>query len=128
MKKKITIMMLAILPLFVFAAPPTTPDSAQSVCSGPETKLDSIGHMFNWASCTLIKMVVPFLFTLATAAFIWGIIQYFLNPDNEEKRKQGKSYMIWGLIALFVMVSMWGLVGVLTKTFGIQTLIPQLSQ
>lgn len=88
----------------------------------------SIGNLLNWASCTLISTVVPLLFTLATVAFLWGIIQYFLNPDNEEKRKNGKSYMVWGLIALFVMISMWGIVGVLTKTFGIQTLIPQLSQ
>ncbi len=79
-------------------------------------------------SCTLIKAVVPFLFTIATAAFIWGIIQYFLYPENEEKRKAGKSYMIWGIIALFVMISMWGLVGVLSNTFGVKTLLPQLSQ
>lgn len=88
----------------------------------------SVGNIFNFFSCTLIKSVVPFLFSLATAAFIWGIIQYFLNPDNEEKRKAGKSYMIWGLIALFVMISMWGLVGVFSDTFGVKTLIPQLSQ
>jgi hypothetical protein len=88
----------------------------------------SVGNIINWASCTLIKSVVPFLFTLATAAFIWGIIQYFLNPDNEEKRKKGKEYLLWGVIGLFVMISIWGLVGVLSNTFGVKTLIPQLSQ
>lgn len=51
-----------------------------------------------------------------------------INPNNEEKRKQGKQYMIWGIIALFVMVSIWGLVAILTNTFGIKLLIPQLSQ
>lgn len=103
-----------------------TASNAVDVCKNID--FTSVGHIFNWASCTLVKSVVPLLFSLATAAFIWGIIQYFLNPDNEEKRKKGKSYMIWGIIALFVMISMWGLVGILTKTFGIQTLIPQLSQ
>lgn len=97
-------------------------------CDSTEIGFDKIGHMINWASCTLIAFVVPLLFSLATVGFLWGIIQYFLNPDNEEGRKKGKSYMVWGLLALFVMISMWGLVGVLTKTFGIQTLIPQLSQ
>jgi hypothetical protein len=89
--------------------------------------LKSIGGIFTFFSCTLMKTIVPFLFTLATAAFIWGIIQFFLNPENEEKRKNGKSYMIWGIIALFVMISMWGLVGVLSNTFGVKTLLPQLS-
>ena len=68
------------------------------------------------------------LFILATVSFIWGVIQYFLNAENEEKRKKGKSFMLWGIIALFVMVSVWGLVGVLSNTFGTKTLIPQLSQ
>mgnify|MGYP003423815579 CR=1 FL=1 len=90
--------------------------------------LDSIANIFNWASCTLVTAIVPFLLSLAVAAFVWGIIQYYLNPDNEEKRKKGKSFIIGGLIALFVMISMWGLVQVLTDTFGIKTLIPQLSQ
>lgn len=97
-----------------------------NVCK--DVKMDSIAGIFNWASCTLIKAVIPFLFTLATVAFIWGVITYFLNPDNEEKRKKGKEYLLWGLIALFVMVSMWGLVALLTDTFGVKSLIPQLSQ
>lgn len=101
----------------------TVVDVCNKISSG-----STIKNILDWASCTLVSSVVPLLFTLAVVGFIYGIIQYFLNPDNEEKRKKGKSYMIWGIIALFVMVSMWGLVGILTKTFGIQTLIPQLSQ
>lgn len=92
---------------------------------GPES---GIGGIFNYFSCIIIGSIIPFLITLATAAFIWGIIQYFLNPDNEEKRKKGKSFLLWGLIGLFVMISVWGLVGVLGNTFGINPLIPQLSQ
>ena len=93
-----------------------------------DIEMDSIANIFNWASCTLVKSVIPFLVTLAAVGFIWGVIQYFMNPDNEEKRKKGKDYILWGLIALFVIVSMWGLVGLLTDTFGVKTLIPQLSQ
>jgi len=88
---------------------------------------NSIGDLFNWASCTIIETIIPLLFALATAGFIWGIIRYFLNPDNEEERKKGKSYMMWGLIALFVMISVWGIVNLFSQTFQIHTLIPQLS-
>lgn len=88
----------------------------------------SIGDFFNYFTCTIFKAIIPLLFSLATVGFIWGVIQYFLNADNEEKRKKGKSYMVWGLVALFVMFSMWGLVNILTDTFGLKVLIPQLSQ
>jgi len=90
--------------------------------------LDTLGNLVKWASCTLIKTVVPLLFSIAVAGFIWGIIQFYLNPNNEEQRKSGKAFMLWGIIALFVMISMWGLVAVLGNTFGVKTLIPQLSQ
>lgn len=90
--------------------------------------MDTVGNIVNWASCTLVKSIIPFLMSLAVVGFIWGVIQYFLNPDNEEKRKKGKAYIIWGLIGLFVIVSMWGLVALLSDTFGIRTVIPQLSQ
>ena len=114
------------VPLFVWAAgAPTSPDPS-AVCGA--ITLTTLGNILKWASCTLIKLVVPLLFTIAVVGFIWGMIQYFLFPDNEEKRKNGKSFMLWGIIALFVMVSIWGLVGVLTNTFGIKTLLPQLSQ
>lgn len=73
--------------------------------------------ILNWAQCILNSTVTPLLVTLAMVGFIWGVISYYLNPDNEEKRKKGKSFIIGGLIALFVIVSMWGLVGILTNTF-----------
>lgn len=90
--------------------------------------LTDIGNIFKFGTCFLIQTVVPFLFGLAIVAFIWGIIQMVINPENEEKRKAGKQYMVWGIIGLFVMVSIWALVGVLSNTFGFKTLIPQLSQ
>ncbi len=129
MKNKIVIfsIIFSFLPLVIFGAEldPNAVDYCAQSISAP---FSTLGRLINWASCMLIKSVVPLLFTLATVGFIWGVIQYMLNPDNEEKRKEGKSFMLWGIIALFVIISMWGLVGVLTNTFGLKTLLPQLSQ
>lgn len=98
--------------------------ATSTICSS--NSMRSISGIINWASCMLIKTIVPFLFSLATVAFIWGVIQFYLNPENEEKRKKGKSFIIGGLIALFVMLSMWGLVSIFTTTFQIKNTIPQL--
>ncbi len=94
----------------------------------PTTGFTNVSSLLGYVTCLLIKSVVPLLFALAFVAFIWGIIQMFLNPDNEEAKKKGKSFMIWGLIALTVMFSVWGLVEVITSTFGINVVIPKLSQ
>ena len=64
--------------------------------------------------------VIPLLFALATITFFWGVIKFFfINAEEEAKRAQGKQYMIWGIVALAVMLSIWGLVGILENTFNI---------
>jgi len=95
----------------------TTTTNSSSICS--KANMSSVEGIINWATCLLVKSVVPLLFALALVAFIWGVIQYYINPDNEEKRKKGKSFIIGGIIALFVMTSVWGIVTILRTTFKV---------
>lgn len=88
----------------------------------------TVSGILDFGTCLITNSLIPLLFALAIAGFIFGVIKMVINPDDAEKRKQGKQYMIWGIIALFVMIAIWGLVAILTNTFGIQIFIPQLSQ
>ncbi|MDE2031289.1 MAG: hypothetical protein KGI58_03480 [Patescibacteria group bacterium] len=77
----------------------------------------------------ILATIIPILITLAVVYFIWGVIQYTLSTD-EEKKKKARSTIIQGLIGLFVIIAFWGIIGILTNTFGIgptrldQTQIP----
>lgn len=73
----------------------------------------------------LIMDVIPFIFALAVFVFLAGLIKYVGNGDNEEKRSEGRSLMTYGIIGFFVMVSVWGLVGIFTGSLGMSVLIPQ---
>ncbi|HEY4524405.1 MAG TPA: pilin [Candidatus Paceibacterota bacterium] len=74
---------------------------------------------------SLIKTIVENIFnplvglilTLALVYFLWGIVKYLQSVGDETKRQEGIKMMTYGIIALFVMVSVWGLVNVLKKTF-----------
>ncbi len=57
-------------------------------------------------------VIIPFLYSLAFLAFLWGIYKHFFN-DNDEKRKEGRQFAVWGIIAFFVLFSVWGLVRLL---------------
>ncbi len=50
------------------------------------------------------------LVALALVWFIWGIVIFIKNADDEKGRGEGKQKIIWGIISLFVIISMWGLV------------------
>jgi amino acid transporter len=59
---------------------------------------------------TVIDYLVLVVLALALVFFLWGMAKFILHADSEEGRKSGKQIMIWGLIALFVMTSVWGII------------------
>jgi hypothetical protein len=81
--------------------------------------------VFKYFTCIIKDSVIPFIFALAMVSFIWGVVNFFiLNADEEAKRAQGKQFMLWGIIALAVMISVWGLVNILGATFGVKSVLP----
>jgi len=81
--------------------------------------LNTLADIFNYATCILSKSVIPLIVTIALVVFMYGVIEYILNGDKEEKRKEGRKYMLWGIISLFVMLSIFGILGVLGNTFDL---------
>ena len=64
----------------------------------------------------VINTAIPVVGGLILLAFGWGIFKYiFSNADSAEKGA-GKEIIVWGLVALFVAFSIWGLVSVLKDT------------
>lgn len=63
--------------------------------------------------------VWPFMALLSALAmllFIYGIVEFIAGADSEEKRKTGKSHLIWGIVGLFIMASFSGIIA-LIKNF-----------
>ena len=74
-----------------------------------------VDSLFSGAT-TLLSRVLVFLISLAVVWFIWNVIQYTIS-DDEEKKGKAKQQMIWGIVGLAVIVSIWGLVAILRSTF-----------
>ncbi len=71
----------------------------------------------------VIRSIGYMLFTLAVVAFFWGIIQFIWSARQGAEGKgisNGKTFMMWGLIGLFVMFSVWGIIKFAQGVFGIQ--------
>jgi len=66
---------------------------------------------------TINNVLVPVLFAIAFIVFLWGAFQTFIiGATSDDTKEKGKNLMLWGLIGFFVMVSIWGLVNILTGT------------
>lgn len=73
----------------------------------------------NFFVLNIINPVVVLIIGLAVVYFLWGATKYILHADDAAKMAEGKDMMIYGIIAIFVMISMWGLVNLLDNTFGL---------
>ena len=65
----------------------------------------------------IINTIIPILISIGVLFFIYGVVKY-IRAKDEGEREAGKNTMIQGVIGLFIIVSIWGLVGILTNTFG----------
>lgn len=63
---------------------------------------------------TVINALIPILIGAAVVVFFYGLVKFIYT------RKSGdKSIMWWGIIALFLMVSVWGIIRIAQSTLGI---------
>lgn len=68
----------------------------------------------------LLDTLIPVLVALGVVYFVYGVVSYVISSD-EEAKKAGRDRIIYGIIGLAVIVSLWGLVKIVTNTFGIGT-------
>jgi len=67
------------------------------------------------------QILVPIITLLSLAAFVlfvWGVVQFMANSEDEEKRKTGQQHMIWGIIGLVIMFGANAIIAIIRQTVG----------
>lgn len=72
----------------------------------------------------LINRLIPFIIALTVLILLWGIFKFVIAGGDGEQRKEAQGYIIWGVVALFVMVSVWGLVNILVRSINLDNTAP----
>lgn len=69
----------------------------------------------------VVARSVPLLIGLALLAFFWFLIEFiWKGKDSPEEQKKSKAGMFWSIIALFVMVSVWGIITFMGSVLGVR--------
>ncbi|MBI2086728.1 MAG: hypothetical protein HYT69_00955 [Candidatus Zambryskibacteria bacterium] len=94
MKKLAKILPLALL---------LTPTVVAAQFSTTRSIIEELGDLVRYATIVIAG--------IALLVFFWGLVKFIFKVGGDEKAvADGRRLMIWGLIALFVMVSIWGLI------------------
>lgn len=67
-----------------------------------------------------IEKIIPVLFAVALLTLLFGLVRFLFNNGNDDAVADGKRIMIWGLVAMFVMASVWGIVKFGQTSFGLE--------
>ncbi len=78
----------------------------------------SIGTLMTSIERVIINPIIFLLFALALVIFLYGIVQYLLNPESEEIRKKSKDHMLWGVVGIFIMIAVFGIMRIILNTVG----------
>lgn len=109
MKKYILTFLLFVLPV--------------SFLSAATADFDLAGQRFDQILTYVTnELVTPLFYALDLLAFLvfsYGLMKFVIKADNEQELKKGKEYMLWGIIALFVLVSFTTILGLISgELFG----------
>lgn len=77
----------------------------------------------NWTLTSLIEFItnligltIPIAVAACLFMFFWGVTQVFFESEDTKKLAEGRSKIIWGLLALFVIASIAGIVRIVQST------------
>lgn len=127
MKKKIIVSFLMVASFFMlvgFVAPSLVSaqaDPKQDTVLGNCNNIPGNPNELQVLICKiglLVNSVIPIVISIGVLYFIWGVIHYAIARD-EEAKAEGRSAMINGLIALLVIVSIWGIVNFMKRFLGV---------
>lgn len=71
----------------------------------------------------LVSLAIPITAGLALVYFFYGIAKFITHAGDEGAQVEAKNVMLWGIIALFVIVSIWGIVHFIQDNIGIRPIL-----
>ncbi len=75
-------------------------------------------ELLNRISTYIINPIIFLLFTAVFVVFIWGLVQFVSNLDNEEARSTGGKHMLYGIIGMVIMVGVNAIIAIIQNTIA----------
>ena len=82
---------------------------------------DALLQRLNQFVIAPIEMVI---FAAGFLLFMWGLVKFMWNVGEGGDQTEGKQHMLWGLIGMFLMVSIWSVIALIDNTFSLGAMSP----
>lgn len=65
------------------------------------------------------RILVALAFLVALFMFAWGIVKFISAAGDPEKIREAKQFLLWGVLGMAVLASVFGLITFLQSYFGV---------
>ncbi|MFA5933930.1 MAG: hypothetical protein WC795_01750 [Candidatus Paceibacterota bacterium] len=79
----------------------------------------TVGTLVKKVSELILNPLIIFMFVLALLYFLYGVYEFISNADSDKGRATGKQHIIWGLVGMAIMMSVFGIMNLLINTLGV---------
>lgn len=66
----------------------------------------------------ILQPIIFLLFAVAFVIFFWGIVTSIRDSEDEKGREKGKQSILWGILGMVIMISVFGIIRIITGTIG----------
>ena len=83
--------------------------------------MTTVAEFIGRINAAIVNPLIILLIAIAGAYFLWGMVQFIANSADSQGREEGKRKIIWGIIGMVIMLSVFAILRILLLTFGIPT-------
>jgi len=83
-------------------------------CVGPQYGIS----VYICAATDVIGAIIPITFMLAIIFFFYAMMKFVFSIGDEKAKTQGHKIMLWGILALFIGSSLWGILQIVNQVFN----------
>ncbi len=83
-----------------------------------------LDNLLNKIYKVIINPAIVLVFAIAFTVFLWGVVQYLQKGDSDTGRKEGSQHILWGIIGMFIMISVFAIMRIIANTLGADVKIP----
>jgi hypothetical protein len=69
----------------------------------------------------IINPIIGVIFAAALVYFLWGLMIFIINSGDSAKRAEGKQHIVWGLVGMVVMLSVFAILEIGLRTIGVSS-------
>lgn len=104
---------LSFLAPIAALALPVIASAQRTDLSGIENFIEDVGD--------IVGLLIPIVAGIALLAFFFGLAKYIFQADDEDARSKGKEIMIAGIVSLFLIAAVGGIIEVLGDIIGVDS-------